>query len=264
MTTIIKSSGYSGPVAGLKSISDYDLFPSQKLVGLYEFLEGAGTILTDTSGNGNHGVITPGGGSWMAEGAGWSYQFDGVNSAIDLPFGPASDLTLVVVCKPIFTGGENAHRVLMSNLVGTSKGVALCYFSLAGGGTSVVYGTAGGLGTRLIAPPDVAFVEPWRMEVISLGGDGALSLANMTSGGLNTAALNGYVASSGLLCIGNNRSHGAIGNARPFNGRVAAVAVYSRKLATVPSATNPGGPSEFTKLKKFANSDILANRAISI
>lgn len=264
MTTIIKSSGYNGPVHGLKLISDYDLFPSQKLVGLYEFFEGAGTILTDTSGNGNHAVITPGGGGWQAEGAGWSYQFDGANTAIDLPFGAESDLTMVVVCKPVFAGSDNAYRVLAGNLAGTNKGVALCYYSLAGGGTSAVYGTATGLAARVIAPADVAVTEPWRMEVLSVGGDGVASLANMTANKLNAISLDAYVPSSGLLCIGNNRSHDLIASAKPFNGRIATVAVYSRKLVAVPSATNPGGPSEFTKLKRFANSDILASRAISV
>lgn len=264
MTTIIKSSGYNGPVDGLKLISDFDLFPSQKLVGLYEFLEGTGEILMDTSGNGNHGAITPGAGGWQPEAAGWSYQFDGVNTAIDLPFGTDGDLTLVVVCKPVFTGNDNAYRVLASNLTGPNKGAALCYFSLAGGGTSVVYGAAGGLGARVVSPPDVAVTEPWRMEVVSLGSNGAASLANMTAGRLSTIAIDGYVPSAGLMCIGNNRSHGPVSSARPFNGRIAAVAVYSRKLSPLPSVTSPGGPSEFTKLQRFANTQIVANRAISI
>lgn len=262
MTTFTYSDGYNGSGEGLKRVQDYDLFPSRELLALYEFGEGAGGTLVDTSGNGNHGQIIPGTGGWVAQGSGWAYNFAG-DTFVDLPFGISGALTFAVVCKPTFAN-SNTFRPLVTNMADGFKGVALAYQDLAAFGTAVVWGQSNGSPNAYAPLPDVAFDEPWRCMALSLDETGAGHLANLSLGTVTAVTPPGYISSSGRLCIGGNRSHAAVGSVIGFSGKIAAVAVWGRRLAAAPSPTDPAGATELEKIRQFANADILAARGISV
>lgn len=61
------------------------------LVARWDFDEGAGDVLRDFSGNGNHGKIH--GARWIKSGNGHALQFNGVNDYVDCGNGPSLDLT---------------------------------------------------------------------------------------------------------------------------------------------------------------------------
>jgi hypothetical protein len=66
--------------------------PTSGLVSAYGFNEGTGTVVTDVSGNGNHGTISNA--TWSASGKyGAALSFNGSTSRIDIPDSPSLDLT---------------------------------------------------------------------------------------------------------------------------------------------------------------------------
>ena len=60
-------------------------------VAHWTFDEGTGDVLTDRSGNGNHGRVH--GASWVKSGAGWALRFDGANDYVDCGSDASLDLT---------------------------------------------------------------------------------------------------------------------------------------------------------------------------
>jgi len=65
---------------------------STGLVAAYGFNEGSGTVITDLSGNGNHGTIS--GAAWTSSGRfGKALTFDGVNDWVTVNDAPSLDLT---------------------------------------------------------------------------------------------------------------------------------------------------------------------------
>jgi len=62
------------------------------LVAAYNFDQGSGNILTDVSGNGNHGTISNA--SWVSTGKfGGALSFNGTNSLVTIPDAPSLHLT---------------------------------------------------------------------------------------------------------------------------------------------------------------------------
>ena len=55
--------------------------PDKELAAHWRFDEGSGTVLRDSSGNGNHGKIK--GAKWVRNGKGFALEFDGIDDAVD-------------------------------------------------------------------------------------------------------------------------------------------------------------------------------------
>jgi hypothetical protein len=75
------------------------------LVGAWILNEGLGISAHDASGNGNHGVITPGAGGWTTDAYGPAYLFDGAATKIVVPDSVSLDtasaaFTVAVVGAP--------------------------------------------------------------------------------------------------------------------------------------------------------------------
>ena len=69
---------------------------ASNLVGYWKFDEGAGTTVSDSSGNGNNGSIV-GGPSWVQGHSGSALQFDGVDDHVDIPDSPSLDVRRITI-----------------------------------------------------------------------------------------------------------------------------------------------------------------------
>lgn len=265
MTTLISSSGYTGSTSGLMTPADYTYFPEsgQGLIALYEFKEGTGTAINDTSGNGNNGTLTPGAGAWTAEGTGYSYLFDGLASVIDTPALAAAGFTIAAVIKADTTQTATFGAVC-SNMKLASAGAALSFQKSNAPG--IIYGQSGG--SIALAGIADSIAAAYRLLIITMppAASGTAVITDMTSGASATAAISAtYVpAPTNTFSIGGNPTHATIGSMNWFKGNIAALAIYNTVLSNARTTTNPTGLSQFAKIQSFMNSSILAGRSITV
>ncbi len=80
----------------------------QGLVASWDFDEGSGVTLRDSSGNGNHGKIR--GATWVRSGGGYALQFDGVDDYVDCGNDASLDIhgpmTLAAWVRPVSTSAK--------------------------------------------------------------------------------------------------------------------------------------------------------------
>lgn len=119
----------------------YGAAPDEGLVAHWLFDEGAGNILHDRSGNGNHGTVK--GAKWVKNGAVYALQFDGIDDEVDCGAGPSLDLrqnvsiTAWVYAHPITVRHEPgiAGKLFGSYIITQYHGDVWSYIS--GGGNNV-------------------------------------------------------------------------------------------------------------------------------
>lgn len=93
------------------------------LLARFDFDEGVGTVLHDSSGNGFDGVLH-GGAAWKAGARGSSLEFNGIDTYVQLPPDPvfnASSFTVAAWIQPSEQGRGTDERVIYSNLAYTGN-----------------------------------------------------------------------------------------------------------------------------------------------
>lgn len=199
------------------------------LAALYLFDDGAGTTLTDTSGNGLNGTLgaTTAAPSWVTEGL----SFDG-GDYVTLPGGGALDLSGNNATFAIVFNSTSTQTILLGayQTEGSFYGYTL---SLNGGGTGTgnfnLYTNAGGWDR----PANTNLSGAWYCMII------------VTSGGTTTWNLNGnsygspvagasITSQTGVKYIGCNRSPALV---YPLTGSIGALGVWSTPLGAADLAT---------------------------
>src|SRR3990167_283101 len=97
--------------------------PTSGLVGYWNFDEGSGATVADSSGNGNTGTLTNGP-TWTTGKIGQALSFDGSNDYVDAGTGSslnlASSLTVSAWIKPDTFGGGSYGRIIDKRGAGLS------------------------------------------------------------------------------------------------------------------------------------------------
>jgi hypothetical protein len=254
MTTITRVKNYSGPTLGAKLLRDYERLPLLNLRALYEFTEGAGTVLTDTSVNGNHGTITPGAGGWGADG----FTFDGAASRIVLPFSQQANFSYFAVVKPDASQVAALGAVVSTWSNATSKGAALTYNK----GTNN-FGYATFEPAQAVADLATSLNESglWSGIFMGMNGTTEFAISDISRGSSATRVPGTLAVNADSVCVGQH-INGPQGSVSWFKGTIAYLAVWDRLLDAMPSATNPAGLSERGKMLKFAKAALAAKSIV--
>jgi hypothetical protein len=212
--------------------------PSIHPVAAYTFDEGDGLVLTDISGNSNHGVV--GGASWTTDGRfGNALVFDGVDDWVTAPDAPslnlASGMTLMAWVFPTAHGDGVWRNVLLKERAG---GEVFSLYSNVDTNVPTVYVvSAAAPGTPLdVRGTSQLPVNTWTHLAATYDGT---SLRLFVSGAqVGTRAVSGpLLTSSGTLRIGGNSVWGEF-----FQGRIDEVRVYNRALTQAEILTDVNTP----------------------
>jgi hypothetical protein len=109
--------------------------PSSGLVASYSFNEGTGTILTDSSGNSNHGTIN--GATWTTGKYSGGLDFDGIDDFVSIPNSASLDitgnqLTLEAWIYPYDNGSVNGRRIISKRTDAGGSDVYSLHLALTG------------------------------------------------------------------------------------------------------------------------------------
>ena len=225
--------------------------PPTGLVAAYALNEGAGTTITDASGNGNSGTIS-GGFAWSSAGRwGGALSFNGVNSLARVPSSASLNLgaamTLEAWIQP--TAAQSGWRTIVQREVDA-------YFLNASNDTGPLLPSGGGtLGgaTVFVSGPTASPINAWTHVALTYNGttlrlyvNGVLAASQARTGSIQ--------ASSSPLWIGGNSPYGEY-----FQGLIDEIRIYNRALTQAeiqadmaapiaPAAPDPTPPSVPTNL----------------
>ena len=190
------------------------------LVAAYGFDEGSGTVLHDTSGNGNTGVIS--GASWKGGHNGSALDFNGSSSMVTIPnsasLAPTGAVTVEAWVRP---GTVNSWRVVAVKEQTSSALSYGLYAASDAGPASLVYTNAE---VQVKAAARLG-VNRWTHLAEVYTGTSLLIYVNGTLAS-QQAVTGGIAEGSGPLRIGGD----SIWN-EWFNGRIDDLRVYNRALS---------------------------------
>ncbi len=225
--------------------------PPTGLVAAYALNEGAGTTVTDASGNGNTGTIS-GGVAWSTAGRwGGALSFNGVNSLVRVASSASLNLgaamTLEAWIQP--TAAQSGWRTIVQREVDA-------YFLNASNDSGPLRpaggGTLGGA-TVFVSGPTASPINAWTHVALTYNGttlrlyvNGVLAASQARTGSIQ--------ASSNPLWIGGNSPYGEY-----FQGLIDEIRIYNRALTQAeiqadmaapiaPAAPDPTPPSVPTNL----------------
>ncbi len=192
-------------------------------VAAYNFDEGAGTTLTDRSGNGNHGTLN--GPAWSAQGKyGGALSFDGTNDRVDIPDSDSLDATTGLTMEAwVFPTVNNGTRDIL-----IKEGPSVDYYNLYarhashGKPESNVY--ANGTNHFAVGPTGLG-TNAWKHVAGTYDGS-ALKLYVNGSLAATTPVGGAIPVSAGALRVGGNSLWGEY-----FRGRIDDVRIYNRALS---------------------------------
>jgi PKD repeat protein len=222
----VRATDASGNLSGYSNVAIQTTqsapLPSAGLVLAYGFNAGAGTTVSDVSGNGNTGTIS--GASWSTQGRfGGALSFNGSNAMVVVPasasLNVSSGMTLQAWIFP--TAAQSGWRTIMQREVDT-------YFLNASNDAGPLLpsggGTIGGQVEILRGSP-ASPVNAWTHVALTYDGtmvrlyvNGVLASSSAASGAIQT--------NSNALRIGGNVPYGEF-----FQGLIDEVRVYTRALS---------------------------------
>jgi hypothetical protein len=218
-------------VAGNALVTDFtwsfttaDTVVPPGLVAAFNFDEGSGLAVADSSGNGNTGAIA--GASWTAEGkVGSAMVFDGVNNRVDVPDSDSLDLTNGMTLEAwVYPTALSGWRTVI--LKETSNGLAYALYANDNAPRSAGYVHIGGdIG---VPGSSTLPLNIWTHLAVTYGDDGNGSMLRLYENGVEVGsqAVSGDIAtSSQALRIGGNAVWGEY-----FSGRIDQVRIYNRAL----------------------------------
>jgi hypothetical protein len=202
------------------SFTTADTIAPPGLVAAFNFDEGSGSAVADSSGNGNSGAVA--GASWTAEGkVGSALVFDGVDNRVDVPDSDSLDLangmTLEAWVYPTALSGW--RTVIMKE---ASNGLAYVLYANDNAPRSAGYVHIGG---DMGVPGSSALpLNIWTHLAVTY--DGAVLRLYENGVEVGSQAVSGDIAtSSQALRIGGNAVWGEY-----FSGRIDQVRIYNRAL----------------------------------
>jgi len=204
------------------------------LVAHWKLDETAGVVVSDSSSNGNHGVLSATGARWVAGYLGGALDFTGEDGYVTVPnaltLNPSTAITIMAWLKPTWTGN---NRVLQKGMWSPQ------YALFSEGGTSFAFQLGGSDNRKLYgfpAPP----AGQWHHVAATYDGaamkvyyDGAV-VAQQPATGL-------ILTFSDPLYIGAVRPHGALGE--EYRGAMDDVRLYDRALSESQIAEAMAPPS---------------------
>jgi len=214
------------------------------LVAYYNFDEGAGTALFDSSGNGNNGVIS-GAAVWSSSGRmGGALVFDGTTNLVTVPGGGSlnmtTGMTLEAWVQPTTWPSSGIVSLLNKYIDGTSEG-QFCY-TLFGSVNGISAGvTTGG---RWIFDDGTQSVPLNTWTHLAVTYDGAALTLFFNGEQQSSTPVTGPIATSAQpLFIGGDQPYGEF-----FNGMIDEIRIYNRALSQAEiqsdiAASSPPPPS---------------------
>lgn len=193
------------------------------LIAAYDFDQGAGTVLTDVSGNGHHGVIS--GALWTGTAKyGGALAFDGIDDWVSIGDAPSLDLTSTMTLeawvRPTALGGD-WRTVILKERPG---GLAYALYATDGASRPPAGYVAFGANDRGAVGQSVLPAGTWSHLAVTYNGsvlrlfvNGVLARSRTVSGG--------GVTSTGPLRLGGNAVWGEF-----FSGQLDDVRLYNRAL----------------------------------
>jgi hypothetical protein len=193
------------------------------LIAAYDFDQGAGTVLTDVSGNGNHGVIS--GAVWTGTAKyGGALSFDGIDDWVTIadaaPLDLTSAMTLEAWVRPAALGGD-WRTVILKERPG---GLAYALYATDGASRKPAGYVASGAGDLSAVGPSVLPANTWSHLAVTYNGSALRLFVNGVLARSRTAS-GGGVASTGVLRLGGNAVWGEF-----FSGQLDDVRLYNRVL----------------------------------
>lgn len=208
---------------------------SAGLVAAYRFNEGSGTVLTDHSGNNNHGTIT---GAVFASGfAGQALSFDGVNDMVTIADSNSLDLTsgmtLEAWVRPADAAGYTTVMLKESTANGFSYGL---YSSDDTGQPPAGYARVGTTDASVRSTSPLP-LNTW--SHLTLTYDAAFLTLYVNGSLVRRVAQTGNITTSGQpLRIGGNNSYVD----EFFQGLIDEVRIYNRALSPAEILYNMSTP----------------------
>lgn len=197
------------------------------LVAHYNFDEGSGTALYDSSGNGNNGAIT-GTATWSSSGkTGNALVFDGTSTLVTVPstssLSPTTGMTLEAWVNPTAWSGGNIAMFLSKYIDGTSVGDE-CY-ALYASASGVNYGLGTTLDSAYSGATQILPLNTWTNMALTY--DGTVVTYFLNGQQASTLAMTGDIRTSAQpLFIGGVQPFGDF-----FNGMIDEIRIYDRALS---------------------------------
>lgn len=193
------------------------------LIAAYDFDQGAGTMLTDVSGNGNHGVIS--GAVWTGTGKyGRALSFDGIDDWVSIGDAPSLDLTSTMTLeawvRPTSLGGDSRTVILKER----PGGRAYALYATDGASRPPAGYVAVGTNERSAVGSSVLPANTWSHLAVTYNGSVLRLFVNGVLARSRTAS-GGGVVSTGTLRLGGNAVWGQF-----FSGQLDDVRLYNRVL----------------------------------
>jgi hypothetical protein len=193
------------------------------LIAAYDFDQGTGTMLTDVSGNGNHGVIS--GAVWTGTAKyGGALSFDGINDWVSIGDAPSLDLTTTMTLeawvRPTALGGDWRTVILKER----PNGLTYALYATDGASRPPAGYVASGNGDRGAVGPSVLPVNTWSHLAVTYNGSALRLFVNGVL--VRSRSVSGAgVTSTGTLRLGGNAVWGEF-----FSGQLDDVRLYNRVL----------------------------------
>ncbi len=198
------------------------------LVAEWHFDEGSGSVLADSSGNGNDGVIH--GATWVEGTYGTALSFDGVDDYVEVPYSSSLDITGAITAEVwvqvLNSQYSNNHPFMLSHQTASIIGYGLQFEERTY--TQKVQFVVGNGGSWQITPfsSGLSF-NSWH-NIVGTAIDGG-NMKLYVDGVLNTkATFSGDIGgANGQLRLGGNRFKGIIDEIRIYNRALTADEIKS-------------------------------------
>src|SRR6185312_2334068 len=220
LTALIAVAGYAAPAAADAQ---------------YNFDEGAGTTLTDVSGNGNNGTVL-GGATWTAAGKnGGALEFDGTNDRVSIPSSPSLNATTAVTIEAwVFpTATQSGWRAIVQK---EADSYLLHASNDAGPLRPAAGGTFPGGVVQSISAPSAIAVNTWTHLAMTYDGTAIRIFVNGTQV-TSTPRTGALQTNNNQLSIAGTTVYGEF-----FRGRIDDVRVYTRALSVSEIQTDMNTP----------------------
>jgi len=220
-------------------------------VGYWKMDEGSGTTVSDSSGNGNSGTITPGTGSFTTGKFGHAYNFDNANTLINAASGATLDnlpatagVTLEAWIYPV-SQGESSAGIIMAKNVGTTPSAG---WLLKFAGTNALTFTVDG-STDLVRTTSNSVVAANAWNYVTATWDGVITTASSVHIYVNGVEVTYATTTNGASRVDDGTSTFYIGNdstqAATFDGKIDDVKIYNyaRTSSQIVEDMNAGHPA---------------------